>query len=69
MRHELKDAIRRDKRTQRQIAKDAGIHEVTLSRVVGGASFDHSTGEAIARTLGRTMAEVGLAEHVESRAA
>lgn len=52
--HELKEAIRRDKRTQRQIAKDAGIHEVTLSRVVGGASSDYRTREKIARTLNRT---------------
>lgn len=50
----LRLAIMEDGRSQRAIAEDAGIHPVTLSRVVGGASSDDVTKQKIARALNRT---------------
>lgn len=55
---ELKLAIVRDGRTQREIAKAAGINEVTLSRVVGGASSAQATREKIARALSLPVEEL-----------
>lgn len=47
----LRRAVFEDGRSQKEIAAAAGIHPVTLSRVLGGASCDDATRAAIAHAL------------------
>lgn len=51
----LRLAILEDGRSQKAVAKDAGIHPVTLSRIVGGASSDDDTKQKIADALGTSV--------------
>jgi len=54
----LRLAIFNSRQTQKAIAEKAGIHPVTLSRIVGGGSSDQDTKRKIARALGRTAEEL-----------
>lgn len=51
----LRRAIFEDGRSQKAIAEAAGIHPVTLSRIVGGASCDEATRDKVAHALGTSV--------------
>lgn len=60
----LRLAIVHSGRTQRDVAGEAGISEGHLSRIVNGLHTDDATQEAIARAIGKTVAELWPNERV-----
>lgn len=63
----LKLAIVASGRTQREIALEVGVDEPLMSRIAGGLLCDEQTQAAIAKAIGRTVAEL-FPEHAAQHA-